>query len=180
MKTTYAKSFLVRLAMLRRFPPTEASLFRGVERKKPRSGAGSIKTRLLLGLIMFGIAAYALVLDLRVRAQSSDPQALQTAPGQFVTPLAVPGAVQQYLNPGLPAYPDFVAGEAVRSQLSPDGKTLAILCAGQNSLYKPDGTVDVANSTQYIFLYNVVGANKANPALTQVIKQVNAHVGLVF
>ena len=100
--------------------------------------------------------------------------------GQYVTPTAISDAVQQYLNPGLPAYPNFVAGEAVRSQLSPDGTTLAVLTAGQNSLYKPDGTVDVANSTQYIFLYNVVGANKANPALTQVIKQVNAHVGLVF
>ena len=68
----------------------------------------------------------------------------------------------------------------MRSQLSPDGTTLAIITAGQNSLYKPDGTVDVANSTQYIFLYNVDGANKAQPALMQVIKQVNAHVGLVF
>jgi hypothetical protein len=44
-----------------------------------------------------------------------------------------------------------IAGEAVRSRLSPDGSTLAILTAGQNSLYKSDGTVDVANSTQYIF-----------------------------
>src|SRR5262249_24945855 len=77
-------------------------------------------------------------------------------------------------------YPDFIAGEAVRAQLSPDGSTLAVLTAGQNSLYKPDGTVDVANSTQYIFLYNVDGANKATPALTQVIKQTNAHVGLLF
>jgi hypothetical protein len=82
--------------------------------------------------------------------------------------------------PGLPAYPNFVAGEAVRSQLSPDGKTLAIICAGQNSLDKPDGTVDTANSTQYIFLYNVAGANKTKPALLQVIPQTNAHVGLVF
>jgi DNA-binding beta-propeller fold protein YncE len=100
--------------------------------------------------------------------------------GQFVTPTALEGAVQQALNPGLPAYPNFVAGEAVRSQLSPDGSTLAIITAGQNSLYKPDGTVDVANSTQFIFLYNVEGANKATPLLTQVIKQTNAHVGLVF
>ena len=38
----------------------------------------------------------------------------------------------------------------------------------------------MANSTQYIFLYNVEGANKARPVLTQVIKQMNAHVGLVF
>ncbi len=105
---------------------------------------------------------------------------LRLATGQFITPTFIDGAVQQYLNPGLPAYPNFVAGEAVRSQLSPDGTTLAIITAGQNSLYKPDGTVDVANSTQYIFLYNVAGANKARPVLTQVIKQVNAHVGLVF
>ena len=100
--------------------------------------------------------------------------------GQFVTPTAIDQAVQQYLNPGLAAYPDFIAGEAVRSRLSPDGTTLAILTAGQNSLYKPDGTVDVANSTQYIFLYDVAGPNQARPALRQVIKQVNAHVGLVF
>ena len=100
--------------------------------------------------------------------------------GQYVTPTALKDAEQQFLNPGLPAYPDFVAGEAVRSRLSPDGTTLAILTAGQNSLYKPDGTVDVANSTQYIFLYDVQGANKTNPALMQVLKQVNSHVGLVF
>src|SRR4051812_9639705 len=43
------------------------------------------------------------------------------ATGQYVTPVALPGAVQQLLNPGLAAYPSFVAGEAVRSQLSPDG-----------------------------------------------------------
>jgi hypothetical protein len=45
--------------------------------------------------------------------------------GQYVTPTAISEAVQQYLNPRLPAYPDFIAGEAVRSQLSPDGTTLA-------------------------------------------------------
>ena len=100
--------------------------------------------------------------------------------GQLVTPTIIEDAVQQYLNPGLPAYPNFVAGEAVRSQLSPDGSTLAILTAGQNSLYKPDGTVDVPNSTQFIFLYNVEGANKTAPVLTKVIEQTNAHVGLVF
>jgi YVTN family beta-propeller protein len=102
------------------------------------------------------------------------------ATGQYVTPLAIPGAAQQMLNPGLAAYPNFVAGEAVRSQLSPDGTTLAVLTAGQNSLYKPTGSVDTANSTQYIFIYNVAGANKTNPVLSQVIKQTNAHVGLAF
>jgi YVTN family beta-propeller protein len=105
---------------------------------------------------------------------------MRLATGQFVTPTAIEDAVQQFLNPGLPAYPGFVAGEAVRSRLSPDGKTLAVLTAGQNSLYKPDGTVDTANSTQYIFMYDVSGAHKTKPLLTQVIQQLNSHVGLVF
>jgi YVTN family beta-propeller protein len=105
---------------------------------------------------------------------------VQLPSGQYVTPTAVKDAAQTYLNPGLAAYPNFVAGEAVRSRLSPDGTTLAILTAGQNSLYKPDGTVDVANSTQFIFLYDVEGASKSAPQLTQVIQQSNAHVGLVF
>jgi len=53
------------------------------------------------------------------------------ATGQFVTPTAVKDAAQQFLNPGLPAYPNFIAGEAVRSQLSPDGSTLAIITAAR-------------------------------------------------
>jgi YVTN family beta-propeller protein len=100
--------------------------------------------------------------------------------GQYVTPTAIRDSVQQYLNPNLPAYPNFIAGEAVRSQLSPDGATLAVITAGQNSLYKADGSVDTPNSTQYVFLYNVEGPNRANPSLTQVIQQRNAHVGLAF
>src|SRR5215475_14243444 len=134
-------------------------------------------------LMMFGIAASAVALSFTVHAQSPDHanvKAAQTATGQYVTPTAMRGAVQQFLNPKLPGYPDFVAGEAVRSQLSPDGKTLAILCAGQNSLVKPDGTNDVPNSTQFIFLYDVSGTHKQEPLLSQVIQQTNSHVGLVF
>src|SRR5262249_48821550 len=101
--------------------------------------------------------------------------------GQLITPTFIDGAVQQDLNPRLTAYPNFVAGEAVRSQLTPDGTTLAIICAGQNSLITATGTaVDTANSTQYIFLYDVSGARRASPVLRQVIKQTNAYVGLAF
>src|SRR5215475_11093079 len=106
--------------------------------------------------------------------------AVQLATGQFITPTFIRGSVQQLLNPGLAAYPNFVAGEAVRSQLSPDGTTLAVLTAGHNSLDKPDGSLDTAASTQFIFIYNVAGANKTKPVLSQVIPQTNAHVGLVF
>src|SRR5262245_10642015 len=105
---------------------------------------------------------------------------IRLANGQFVTPTALDDSVQQFLNPQLPDYPDFIAGMAVRSERSPDGRTLAVITAGQNSLVKPDGTLDTANSTQYIFLYNVAGANKARPVLAQVIKQQNTHVGLAF
>src|SRR5262245_43532221 len=88
-------------------------------------------------------------------ADSSSPngwfrQAARLPSGQFITPNAINDAVQTQLNPRLPDYPAFVAGMAVRSRLSSDGQTLAIITAGQNSLYKPDGTVDVANSTQFV------------------------------
>src|SRR5262249_3630184 len=127
MKITSAKRSLVTLAMLRRVASAP------MKRRRPRA---SMKTRTLFGLIMIGIAASAIVLSLAVHAQSPnhpDPPASQTATGQYVTPMGLRGADQLFLNPRLPAYPDFIAGEAVRSQLSPDGKTLAILCAGQNS-----------------------------------------------
>jgi YVTN family beta-propeller protein len=142
-----------------------------------------MKKRTFLGSINCGIGASIVALSMQTSADTPAPPTgvpQQLATGQFVTPTAAHGAVQQFLNPGLAAYPNFVAGEAVRSQLSPDGTTLAILCAGQNSLYKPDGTVDVAASTQFIFLYDVSGAHRDAPALTQVIPQTNAHMGLVF
>jgi DNA-binding beta-propeller fold protein YncE len=112
---------------------------------------------------------------------AADPaDSVQLPSGQYVSPTAPKGAVQEFLNPGLTQYPDFVAGEAVRSQLSPDGTTLAIITAGQNSLYDSAGKVDTANSTQFIFLYDVAHGNKSHPLLKQVIQQSNAYVGLVF
>ena len=118
-------------------------------------------------------------------AQSDDDQKSPTPPGLYITPTALPNAVQQVLNPGLTNYPNFVAGEAVKAVVSPDGKTLAILTAGMNSLFKLDSTgtvasVDSTASTQFLFLYDISGGNKAKPALKQVIQQPNAHVGLVW
>src|SRR5678815_1302840 len=99
-----------------------------------------IPASMLRGWARFGIATLAATSALQAHADPADQREhanvvpMQLATGQFITPTAPRGAVQQALNPKLPAYPDFVAGEAVRSQLSPDGMTLAILCAGQNSL----------------------------------------------
>src|SRR5467141_621855 len=142
-----------------------------------------MKTKKLLGLITSGIVASAVQPAFHAHAESQETAqaaSLRLATGQYITPAALRGSTQQFLNPKLPAYPSFVAGEAVRSQLSPDGTTLAILCAGQNSLDDAAGNLDAANSTQYIFLYDVSGSHKQAPVLTQVIQQTNAHVGLVF
>lgn len=135
-----------------------------------------MKNGKLLRCVRYGIAIGALALSTQARADGGATP-MQLATGQLITPTAPRGAVQQFLNPGLAAYPDFIAGEAVRSRLSPDGSTLAVLCAGQNSLYKPDGTLDTPASTQYVFIYDVTGAQ---PVLKQVIPQTNSHVGLVF
>src|SRR5262245_54079703 len=186
MKSTNAAPFLIARAMFRRaalrVPAGSLLSKKAMRRKRPLPVEKWMKSLTLLALMAFGIAASAVALYLPLHAQSNQANftPLQTAPGQYITPTAIPGAVQQLLNPGLPQYPNFVAGEAVRSQLSSDNKTLAVLCAGQNSLVKPDGTTDVENSTQFIFLYDVSGAHKQAPVLTQVIKQTNSHVGLVF
>src|SRR6266849_1364336 len=141
----------------------------------------TMKTQTFQGVIRLSILESAALFVVQVRADlPANIGQLPLPTGQYIRPTFMRGAVQQYLNPGLAAYPFFVAGEAVRSQLSPDGTTLAIICAGQNSLDNASGGLDAANSTQYIFLYNVAGANKSAPVLTQVIKQTNAHVGLVF
>jgi DNA-binding beta-propeller fold protein YncE len=131
----------------------------------------------------FSVLSQSLILACCVLALPIGSHADTNVPlptGQYITPLAPLGAVQQYLNPGLAAHPNFIAGEAVRAQLSPDGTTLAILCAGQNTLYDSSGNVDTANSTQYVFIYDVAGDHKRKPALMQVIRQRNAYVGLVW
>ena len=144
----------------------------------------SIPIRSKLRLLAAGLAMLAMPRTLHAdesgERERSTGQRLAT--GQRITPLAIPGAKQQPLNPQLPGYPNFVAGMAVRSRLSPDGNTLAVLCAGHNSLVSPPPqiAVDAANSTQYIFLYDVSGSHRGDPQLTQVIKQTNSHVGLVF
>ena len=148
----------------------------------------SINIAISLAVLAFGLLGSA-------RGQSpqfrdDDDKKSPTPPGLYITPTALANAVQQLLNPGLTNYPNFVAGEAVKAVVSPDGNTLAILTAGMNSLYYPNtetnvannliGTVDTAASTQFLFLYDVSGANKSKPVLKQVIQQLNAHVGLVW
>lgn len=145
----------------------------------------------LAALTLLALAALPIWGQSRIRLDDDDDSKKSpTPPGLFITPTALPHAVQKVLNPGLANYPNFVAGEAVKAVVSPDGKTLAILTAGMNSLYFPNigepstnpliGQVDKTASTQFLFLYDVSGANKTSPVLKQVIQQLNAHVGLVW
>src|ERR1700704_6133215 len=138
-----------------------------------------------LSAIPFAILVLASLANAQL--DDKDDEKSPTPPGLYITPTALSHAVKQDLNPGLAKYPDFVAGEAVKAVVSPDGKTLAILTAGMNSLYYPNpasptqvGTVDKTASTQFLFLYDITGANKSKPVLKQVIQQLNAHVGLVW
>jgi DNA-binding beta-propeller fold protein YncE len=131
-------------------------------------------------LIVVAVTILVIAGSANAQRNNNDNEKSPTPPGLYITPTALSNSVQQQLNPGLTNYPNFVAGEAVKAVVSPDGKTLAILTAGMNSLYDSSGNVDTAASTQFLFFYDISGGNKTNPALKQVIQQPNAHVGLVW
>src|SRR6516164_7590422 len=143
-----------------------------------------------LWLAVASLALAALPILAQNRHDDDHAKKSPTPPGLYITPTALDHAVQQVLNPGLADYANFVAGQAVKAVVSPNGKTLAILTAGMNSLYYPNvgepstnpniGVVDTTASTQFLFLYDIAGANKTRPALKQVIQQLNSHVGLVW
>ncbi len=107
----------------------------------------------------------------------------QTAPkilptGMSLTPQAVPGATYQDLNPGLATLPDFKAGMAVTTALSPGGQTLLVLTSGYNQNLDSSGNVDPITSNEYVFIYDV---SRKQPAQTQVLQiQTNAFEGLAW
>ncbi len=105
--------------------------------------------------------------------------------GQLITPTAAPGSVFQSLNPGLADHPDYRAGQAIKTALSPDGDTLLVLTSGYNNLnYSTSGAnlgdLEPQDSTEYVFVYDVSGASKSNPSLTQVIQIPDTFEGLAF
>ena len=74
-----------------------------------------IKSTIILAVLAFVCASPTLG-----QGQPQSP----TPPGLYITPTALPNAVQQQLNPGLALpyfatnYPNFVAGEAVKAVVS--------------------------------------------------------------
>ncbi len=97
--------------------------------------------------------------------------------GQAITPTAAPGARFESLNPDLPDLPSFTAGQASAVALSPDGRTLLILTSGFNRNFGPDGKIRDDQSKEYVFVYDVSGAQ---PVKRQVLQIDNSFLGLAW
>ena len=123
----------------------------------------------LVQVLSAGPAAYA-------QLNSGEPQILST--GQLITPRAPRGSSFQALNPGLADNPQYTAGQAVQTALSPDKKTLAILTSGYNTEANPTtGASDPADSNEYVFVFDV---SHRGPIQKQVIQVPNTYNGIAF
>jgi YVTN family beta-propeller protein len=97
--------------------------------------------------------------------------------GQSITPTAAPGAIFTSLNPGLIDYPDFTAGQAVSSVVSPDGTTLLVLTSGYNRNSDASGKIIPRDSNEYVFVFDITSGS---PVQRQVIQIPNTYSGIVF
>ena len=106
-------------------------------------------------------------------------QAQQTIPnsGQQITPNAPTGVSFVPLNPGLPDNPQYLVGQAVTTLVSPDGRTLLVLTSGYNMLHNSSGHAIPADSTQFVFIYDI---SQHKPVQKQVIQVPNTYSGMVF
>src|SRR5262249_39167281 len=97
--------------------------------------------------------------------------------GQHISPTAPSGTRFQPLNPGLADQPDYLAGQAVTSLVSPNGGTMLVLTSGYNILNSANGQRIPADSTQFVFVYDI---SKGHPEQKQVIPVENTYSGIVF
>jgi DNA-binding beta-propeller fold protein YncE len=107
--------------------------------------------------------------------QQQAPLPLPT--GMEITPLAVPGASFQPLNPDLDEIPDFTTDHPITSALSPDGKTLLVLTSGFNRTSDLQAKPIPALSNEYVFVFEV---GQGKPVKRQVLKIANSYAGLVW
>jgi DNA-binding beta-propeller fold protein YncE len=117
----------------------------------------------------------ASLLGLACTASAAAPDYAPT--GQAITPLATPGAVFEALNPHLPDLPNYTAGQASALALSPDGKTLLVLTSGFNRMFGADGHPVLADSKEYVFVYDVSGPAAKQ---VQVLPIADSFIGLAW
>jgi DNA-binding beta-propeller fold protein YncE len=119
--------------------------------------------------------ASAIVLGSGSDKKLIDGELLHT--GMRITPTAASGAVFQSLNPGLPGLPDYTAGQAVSSALSPDGRTLLVLTSGYNRVNGANGSRVAEWSNEYVFVFEVTGGV---PVKTQALPVPNTFNGIAW
>ncbi|MBV9672507.1 MAG: phosphoesterase, partial [Verrucomicrobia bacterium] len=135
----------------------------------------------VVALVLIGISVALFARDNQKgsdsRASIVEDNILDLPTGQQITPDIIPGSNIQSLNPGLSEFPDFVAGGAIHSTLSPDGSMLAILTSGFNLNYSLSGKKVPAASKEYVFIFDV---KSTRPVLAQVLSLPNSFAGLAF
>ena len=123
---------------------------------------------------------------------------------QWITPLAPQGSqFQSLVTPWLVNGNPWLAGQAVSSVVSPDGKTLLVLTSGYNRIFYanslsamafaaegvrnarkpgrahqlPAGSAANSPSSEYVFIYDI---STDTPVQKQVVKIPNAYNGIAF
>ena len=129
----------------------------------------------------FPLRAAVLTLTLVILGALAHAQPLPNT-GQQITPLAPLGAQFVTLNPGLPDKPDWLAGQAVTTVVSPDHRTLLVLTSGYNRVYAPGVPAPPypwygPDSNEYVFIYDI---STQTPIKKQVLQIPNTYHGMVF
>ncbi len=130
---------------------------------------------------MFLLGALATANVVLAQGDNDEETNAQVIPntGQLLTPTAPPGTRFEPLNPNLPNYPEYLAGRAVTTVVSPDYKTLLILTSGYNLVNYPSGSnigqTDKSASTEYVFVYDI---SSKIPVKKQVIQIPNTYQGI--
>lgn len=136
----------------------------------------------LAGLLLGGFLCVASLPGIAEDAQFGRHEGALTSgesipSGVEITPTAARDALFQALNPDLPTWPDFVAGQAVTTTTSPDRKTLLILTSGFNRNSGPDGKRIPEESNEYVFVYDI---SDKKPVKQQVIQVPNTFSGMAW
>ncbi len=129
-----------------------------------------------LNQIQLALVCVLIALAQRGAAQSNEAAAVLPS-GKRITPLASPGAKLESLNPNLPAFPHYLAGQAMSMAVSPDERTLLVLTSGFNRINGPNGKPIPDASKEYVFVYDISAGHAKK---RQVVKVKDSFAGIAF